>query len=158
MGFNFFVSSNIDFGRGALADLPEIIKRYNMKSAMIVYDGGVKAAGIADKVVAEVENAGVSYCIFDGVIPNPTNEVVEEAAVIAKDAGVDLTYSIHKYLFPHIENSTEPSPLLVEKVEKGELGFKTGKGFQEWSEEEIAASRKNLTEGLIKVAKALDRL
>ena len=92
------------------------------------------------------------------MIPNPTNEVVEEAAVIAKDAGVDLTYSIHKYLFPHIENSTEPSPLLVEKVEKGELGFKTGKGFQEWSEEEIAASRKNLTEGLIKVAKALDRL
>lgn len=43
-------------------------------------------------------------------------------------------------------------------VEKGDLGFKTGKGFQEWTEEEIAASRKNLTEGLIKVAKALDRL
>lgn len=57
-----------------------------------------------------------------------------------------------------IENSTEPSKLLVEKVEKGDLGFKTGKGFQEWSEEEIAASRKNLTEGLIKVAKALGRL
>jgi len=89
MSYNFFVSSNIDFGRGALADLPEIIKRYNMNSVMIVYDGGVKAAGIADKVVSEVEKAGVSYCIFDGVIPNPTNEVVEEAAVQAKEAKVE---------------------------------------------------------------------
>ena len=89
MSFNFFVKSNIDFGRGALADLSELIKSYNLKSVMIVYDGGVKAAGIADKVVHEVEQSGVSYCIFDGVIPNPTNEVVEEAAVIAKEAGVE---------------------------------------------------------------------
>lgn len=89
MSYNFFVSSNINFGRGALADLPEIVKRYDMKSLMIVYDGGVKAAGIADKVVAEVEKTGVSYCIFDGVIPNPTNEVVEEAAVIAKEKKVE---------------------------------------------------------------------
>ena len=89
MSFNFFVSSNINFGRGALADLSNIIKRYDMKSVMIVYDGGVKAAGIADKVIAEVEQSGISYCIFDGVIPNPTNEVVEEAAVIAKAEKVD---------------------------------------------------------------------
>ena len=89
MSYNFFVSSNIDFGRGALGDLAGIIGRYNLQSVMVVYDGGVKAAGIADKVVVEVEKAGISYCIFDGVIPNPTNEVVEEAAVIAKDAKVD---------------------------------------------------------------------
>lgn len=77
---------------------------------------------------------------------------------VMDNAGLDLTYSIHKYLFPDIENSTEPSKLLEEKIEKGELGFKTNKGFQEWTDEEIAESRKNLTEKLIKVAKALDRL
>ena len=89
MSFNFFVKSNIDFGRGALNDLSEIIKGYSLKSVMVVYDGGVKAAGIADNVVGEVEKSGVSYCIFDGVIPNPTNDVVEEAAVIAKEAKVE---------------------------------------------------------------------
>lgn len=89
MSYNFFVKSNIDFGRGALGDLAQILQGYQMKSAMIVYDGGVKAAGIADKVVAEVEKAGISYCVFDGVIPNPTNEVVEEAAAKAREAGVD---------------------------------------------------------------------
>ena len=89
MGYNFFVKSNIDFGRGALADLSDIIRGYDLKSVMVVYDGGVKAAGIADKVLAEVGKSGVSYCIFDGVIPNPTNEVVEEAAASAREAGVD---------------------------------------------------------------------
>ena len=89
MGYNFFIKSNIDFGRGALGDLSMILQGYKMESAMIVYDGGVKAAGIADKVVAEVEKAGIHYTIFDGVIPNPTNEVVEEAAALAKEAKVD---------------------------------------------------------------------
>ena len=28
--------------------------------------------------------------------------------------GLDLTYSIHKYLFPHIESSAEPSKLMVQ--------------------------------------------
>ena len=77
---------------------------------------------------------------------------------VMDNAGLDLTYAIHKYLFPNIENTQKPARLLEEKIEKGELGFKTGKGFQEWSEEDIAEARKNLTEGLIKVAKALDRI
>jgi 3-hydroxybutyryl-CoA dehydrogenase len=67
--------------------------------------------------------------------------------------GTDLTLSIHNYILKHIENSTEPSPLLKEKVKNGELGFKTGKGFQEWTPESIAGSRKDLIEYLIKVTR-----
>jgi 3-hydroxybutyryl-CoA dehydrogenase len=35
-------------------------------------------------------------------------------------------------------------------VEKGELGFKTGRGFQEWNQENIQRSRRQLLEYLIK--------
>lgn len=72
--------------------------------------------------------------------------------------GLDLTYNIHKYLFPHLENSTEPSKLLTERIERGNLGFKTGQGLEAWSEEEVKSANKELTEGLIKVARALGRL
>lgn len=72
--------------------------------------------------------------------------------------GIDLTYAIHSYLFKHLESSKEPSPLLLEKLENQELGFKTGQGFQTWSKEDQAASRKNLMENLIKVARTLGRL
>lgn len=70
--------------------------------------------------------------------------------------GTDLTLSIHEYILKHLENSSEPSPLLREKVKSGELGFKTGKGFYEWSKEEMEASRRRLLEYLIKATKDLD--
>lgn len=89
MSYNFFVKSNIMFGRGAVAQLPERLAYYGLKSIMVVYDQGVKAAGIADKVMERVEKAGIQAVVFDKVIPNPTNEVVEEAAAIAKEKAVE---------------------------------------------------------------------
>jgi len=67
--------------------------------------------------------------------------------------GNDLVLAIHDYILEHIESSPDPSPLLREKVAKGELGFKSGQGFQSWSEKEIAASRKDLQKYLLKVVK-----
>ncbi len=89
MSYNFFVRSNITFGNGAANELPEILKRHGLKKIMLVYDGGVKAAGIAGRITEKIEEAGVEYVIFDGVIPNPTNRVVEQAAAQAKEAMVD---------------------------------------------------------------------
>ncbi len=67
--------------------------------------------------------------------------------------GLDLTLSIHDYILKHLESSPNPSPLLKEKVEKGELGFKTGRGFQTWSAEEAEKSRSRLLEYLIEWSK-----
>jgi 3-hydroxybutyryl-CoA dehydrogenase len=63
--------------------------------------------------------------------------------------GLDLTLAIHDYILKYIDASPQPSPLLREKVVRGELGFKTGKGFQTWSAEQIRASRDRLLEYLI---------
>lgn len=65
--------------------------------------------------------------------------------------GLDLTLAIHSYILPHLEASGEPSPLLREKVTAGDLGFKTGKGFQTWSHDEAEASRRHLVEYLVHV-------
>ena len=65
--------------------------------------------------------------------------------------GLDLTLAIHDYILPHLESSGAPSPLLREKVEAGDLGFKTGRGFREWSADEADASRRQLVEYLVHV-------
>ncbi len=65
--------------------------------------------------------------------------------------GTDLTLSIHDYMLKFLESSPQPSPLLIEKVKKNELGFKSGQGFQKWSEEEITKSKERLVEHLIKI-------
>jgi len=67
--------------------------------------------------------------------------------------GLDLTFSIHDYILKHLERSPGPSPLLKEKVERGELGFKTGEGFLKWSPEEAEVARKKLLEYLLKWTK-----
>lgn len=65
--------------------------------------------------------------------------------------GLDLTLAIHNYILKHINANPTPSTTLQAKVEAGELGFKSGCGFLEWSESDIAASRARLANYLITV-------
>jgi 3-hydroxybutyryl-CoA dehydrogenase len=73
----------------------------------------------------------------------------------ADSGGLDLTWAIHSYVLRHLEDSHEPSPLLREKVEKGELGFKTGGvGLQTWTPEQMKATCERLLDYLSRVAAA----
>jgi 3-hydroxybutyryl-CoA dehydrogenase len=65
--------------------------------------------------------------------------------------GTDLTYNIHSYIFQDLCRDTEVSPLIADKVEKGDIGFKTGKGLQEWTPEQIDKSKNDLNEYLIRM-------
>ena len=47
--------------------------------------------------------------------------------------GLDTIYRACKHIFGELHNSSEPSRLLAEKVERGELGVKTGKGWFDYS-------------------------
>ena len=63
--------------------------------------------------------------------------------------GLDMTLSIHEQILPHIDRTPGPLPILVDKVQAGDLGMKTGRGFREWTPDEAAAARRRLTEHLI---------
>ncbi len=89
MAFNYFTSSNIHFGQGAVKELPALVESMNLKNIMLVYDKGVKFAGIADRVLELLKVTGTKVTVYDKVLPNPANDQVEEAALIAKEADVD---------------------------------------------------------------------
>lgn len=56
-------------------------------------------------------------------------------------AGLDLLLAIHSYLFKDLCNSTEPLPILKEKVESGNVGAKSGHGFYDWTQRDVAQTK-----------------
>ncbi len=63
--------------------------------------------------------------------------------------GYDLTLQCEKYILPDMDTANKPYPILLEKVKKGELGAKTGKGFYEWTPEFTEAWRKKMIKNLV---------
>lgn len=62
---------------------------------------------------------------------------------------IQLSYNIHDYILKHLADNHEPSPCLQEMLDRGDNGFKTGKGWQEWTPEQIEKSNTSLREYLI---------
>ena len=105
------------------------------REAISIVDQGIADAATVDEVIRN--SFGIRLPVLG---PLETADMV----------GLDLTLQIHNYILKYIERSTEPAPILKQKVEKGELGFKTGRGFQEWDQESIQRSRSQLLEYLVK--------
>jgi 3-hydroxybutyryl-CoA dehydrogenase len=76
---------------------------------------------------------------------------IADAATV--DAAIKQSFGIRLAVLGPMENSDaspNPSPLLKEKVKKGELGFKSGKGFYDkWTPEDMKRVRENLLKYLI---------
>lgn len=70
--------------------------------------------------------------------------------------GLDVTLSVQSYLLEHLENGIVPSAVLREKVEAGNLGAKTGKGFYDWSPEKTESTTKRRDRLLLKLIKMTD--
>ena len=70
--------------------------------------------------------------------------------------GLDMTLSIHEQILPYIDRTAGPLQILADKVEAGDLGMKTGRGFREWTPDQAATARKRLTEYLIATLSAQD--
>lgn len=65
-------------------------------------------------------------------------------------AGWDLVISaLESGFLDSLETSTEVPPILKERVEHGELGVKTGKGFYEWTPESADALRGRVASAFI---------
>lgn len=67
--------------------------------------------------------------------------------------GLDLTYSIHKYILKALADNHEPSYLLQDMLSRGENGMKSGKGWQSWDPEKTNKSSTDLRSHLIEYTK-----
>jgi 3-hydroxybutyryl-CoA dehydrogenase len=104
------------------------------REAISIVENGIAEPATVDEVIKE--GFGIRLPVLG---PLETADMV----------GLDLTLAIHDYILKHLNSSPSPSPLLREKVRRGELGFKTGQGFYTWTAEKAQRAREKLLEYLL---------
>lgn len=80
---------------GAFADTGELLASLGLSRPLIVTDTFISKSGLADKLVSQMEAAGLSNVrIFDGVVPDPTTKVVEAGVTFLKEANHDCVVGL----------------------------------------------------------------
>ena len=67
----------------------------------------------------------------------PVWGVLEHADAV----GLDLVKSVQDYVLPALRNEVHADPLLTQKVQEGNLGAKTGRGFYDWTIRDMSAAK-----------------
>jgi len=82
------------FGRGARENVVSEIKGRGFNSVLVVTDRNLVEAGVSKKVTEHLDNAGITYYVYDGVRPNPTVKNVQDGLMMAKINNVDAIIAI----------------------------------------------------------------
>ncbi|WP_293765305.1 L-threonine dehydrogenase [uncultured Aquitalea sp.] len=90
----FFIPSLNLMGAGCLRQAVDTMKGHGYRRALIVTDGGLVKAGLADKVAGLLAEADIQSAVFDGVHPNPTCANVNAGLAILKDKQCDVVISL----------------------------------------------------------------
>lgn len=72
-----------------ISDVPQLVKKANLKKPLIITDGNLSKLGAADGLKGCLENVGIAFSFYDGAFPNPTTELAGEAYEFYKSNGCD---------------------------------------------------------------------
>lgn len=65
-------------GPGAVAQLCTAIARFGLRRVLIVTDKPLRDLGVLDPAIATLQAHGVTPVVYDGVLPDPTQQVVDD--------------------------------------------------------------------------------
>ena len=92
--FVYHIPTKVYFGENQLSHLGPELSRFG-KRVLLTYGGGsIKKSGLYDRVVAEIEAAGLTLFELSGIAPNPHIGSVREGAKICKEERVDVLLAV----------------------------------------------------------------
>lgn len=84
----------VEFGNGSSENIGSIVDSQGWEKALIVTDQGILDAGLVDRIRTSLTAEGIEYVTYDGVEPNPTVEMVDEATEMLEREECDFIVSI----------------------------------------------------------------
>lgn len=82
------------FGKGAIAHIPDEIKARGFKKVVVITDADLIKFGVATKVTVLLDEAQVDYEVYDGIVPNPTIQNVQDGVAFVKKSGADCIVAV----------------------------------------------------------------
>ena len=81
-------------GAGAIKEIPNEVKRRELKKAFVCSDPDLLKFKVTDKVLKVLDEAGLDYEIYSDIKPNPTIENVKSGVASYKNSGADYIIAI----------------------------------------------------------------
>jgi len=92
---NRFISNAVSYhGKGAIAEIPAIIKAKGFNKAFVASDPDLVKFGVTKKVTDLLDAEGMAYEIYSDIKPNPTIENVKSGVAAYKASGADYMIAI----------------------------------------------------------------
>jgi 3-hydroxybutyryl-CoA dehydrogenase len=98
---------------------------------------------IVNRIMGAIERE-IDYLLDEGIVtPEDLDTAIKSSTgfrfaclgpmEVEDMIGLDIAAVVSGRVFKGLSNATEPSPILLEKVSRGELGIKSGKGWYDYS-------------------------
>ncbi len=95
MAVNRFVLNNISYhGAGAIKEIPGEIARRGYKKVFVCSDPDLVKFGVTAKVTDLLTEAGIDWCLYSEIKPNPTIQNVKDGVKAYKESGADMIVTI----------------------------------------------------------------
>ena len=92
--FNFYMPTQIRFGKGRINELKEILPSFGKKCLIVSRPVNGSLNKLYEKINKILEDIGVSSFVYDGIVPNPTINGVNEGVKIASENNVDFVLGV----------------------------------------------------------------
>ncbi len=92
---NRFVLNGVSYhGKGAINEIPALIKAKGLNKAFIASDPDLIKFGVTKKVTDLLDANNLSYYVYSDIKPNPTIENVKNGVKAYKDSGADYMITV----------------------------------------------------------------
>jgi len=95
LSFTTYSPTEIIFGAGAEVRTSDLVKKYGGTKVLVVYgEGSVVKSGLLDKITSQLDESGISYMKYGGVMPNPHLSYARAGVQVAIEYGADFILAI----------------------------------------------------------------
>lgn len=92
--FNYFQPTDIRFGCGRIKEVGSVVAQFGKCCLLVSRPVSNVLEPVMGKVKKSLSDAGVSFVYFDGVIPNPTTDIVTLGAELARSHKTDVVLGV----------------------------------------------------------------